>query len=114
MMNQRVGIKEIARRAAVAPSTVSRVLNNHPDVAAETYQLHAEQDEGHGGRQIDAIRRFATDDETQEKIRGAVQLGVNAFNFEWDGHVQAMTSQREHWRGNGALTLRQPRVALPR
>ena len=82
--------------------------------AAETYQLHAEQDEGHGGRQIDAIRRFATDDETQEKIRGAVQLGVNAFNFEWDGHVQAMTSQREHWRGNGALTLRQPRVALPR
>ena len=82
--------------------------------AAETYQLHAEQDEGHGGRQIDAIRRFATDDETQEKIRGAVQLGVNAFNFEWDGHVQAMTSQREHWRGNGTLNLRQPRVALPR
>src|SRR5437868_3891868 len=37
-MNQRVGIKEIARRAAVAPSTVSRVLNNHPDVASDTYQ----------------------------------------------------------------------------
>src|SRR5262245_56022463 len=32
--------------------------------AAETYAIHAEQDEGHGGRQIDAIRRFATDDET--------------------------------------------------
>src|SRR5690349_15371642 len=26
--------------------------------ACETYFIHAEQDEGHGGRQIDAIRRF--------------------------------------------------------
>ncbi len=50
----------------------------------------------------------------QDKIRAAVQLGVNAFNFEWDGHVQAMTSRREHWSGNGGLTLRQPRIALPR
>jgi pyrroloquinoline quinone (PQQ) biosynthesis protein C len=82
--------------------------------AAETYQLHAEQDEGHGGRQIDAIRQFATTDELQEKVRRAVQLGVSAFNFEWDGHVQAMTGRREHWPGAGALSLRQPRVALPR
>jgi pyrroloquinoline quinone (PQQ) biosynthesis protein C len=82
--------------------------------AAETYQLHAEQDEGHGGRQIDAIRQFATSDELQEKVRQAVQLGVSAFNFEWDGHVQAMTGRREHWSGVGALTLQQPRVALPR
>ena len=81
--------------------------------AAETYQLHAEQDEGHGGRQIDAIRRFATDDETQDRIRAAVQLGVCAFNFEWDGHVQAMTGRREHWSGVGDLRLRQPRIALP-
>jgi pyrroloquinoline quinone (PQQ) biosynthesis protein C len=81
--------------------------------AAETYQLHAEQDEGHGGRQIDAIRQFATDDETQEKVRQAVRLGVNAFNFEWDGHVQAMTDRREHWQGPGSLSLRHPRVALP-
>src|SRR5437867_7643477 len=35
--------------------------------AAETYELHAVEDEGHGGRQIDAIRQFATDDETQRK-----------------------------------------------
>ena len=77
--------------------------------AAETYHIHAEQDEGHGGRQIDAIRRFATDDETQDRIRRAVQLGVSAFNFEWDGHVQAMTGRREHWAGNGPLILRQPR-----
>src|SRR5882762_6176102 len=80
--------------------------------AAETYYIHAEQDEGHGGRQIDAIRQFATDDLLQEKVRRAVQLGVNAFNFEWDGHVQAMTGQREFWSGVGGLTLRSPRIAL--
>lgn len=80
--------------------------------AAETYHIHAEQDEGHGGRQIDAIRRFALDDEMQDKMRRAVQLGVNAFNFEWDGHVQAMTGRREHWPGVSSLQLRQPRVAL--
>src|SRR5438270_10983901 len=82
--------------------------------AAETYYIHAEQDEGHGGRQIDAIRRFATTEELQEKVRQAVQLGVSAFNFEWDGHVQAMTGHRDHWAGVGTLSLRQPRIALPR
>ena len=81
--------------------------------AAETYAIHAEQDEGHGGRQIEAIRRFATDDATQEKVRQAVRLGVTAFNFEWDGHVQAMTDKRDFWSGVGALDLRQPRVKLP-
>ena len=81
--------------------------------AAETYAIHAEQDEGHGGRQIEAIRRYATDAETQEKVRRAVQLGVTAFNFEWDGHVQAMTGQREYWSGTAPLTLRQPQVRLP-
>lgn len=67
--------------------------------AAETYSLHAEQDVGHGTRQIDAIRRYATDAETQEKVRRAVKLGVNAFTLEWDGHVQAMTGERSYWRG---------------
>jgi pyrroloquinoline quinone (PQQ) biosynthesis protein C len=79
--------------------------------AAETYHLHAEQDEGHGGRQIEAIRQFATTDELQARIRSAVQLGTWAFNFEWDGHVQAMTGLREHWGGVGELRLRQPRSA---
>src|SRR5437899_9043770 len=82
--------------------------------AAETYSIHAEQDEGHGGRQIDAIRQFATDDLLQERVRQAVRLGVSAFNFEWDGHVQAMTGVREHWVGVGSLNLRQPRVMLRR
>ncbi len=67
--------------------------------AAETYFIHAEQDEGHGQRQIDAIRRYATDVETQDKVRRAVKLGVTAFTLEWDGHVQAMTGRREFWPG---------------
>src|ERR671938_1128771 len=81
--------------------------------AAETYYIHAEQDEGHGGRQIEAIRRYATDAETQERVRQAVKLGVTAFNFEWDGHVQAMTGRRDYWAGAGPLTLRHPQVRLP-
>lgn len=81
--------------------------------AAETYRLHAEQDMGHGDRQIEAIHRFAKDAETQEKVRAAVKLGLTAFTLEWDGHVQAMTGQREFWSGTAALRLRQPKVRLP-
>ena len=61
--------------------------------AAETYRLHAEEDEGHGNRQIDAIRLLANDTETQDKVRAAVKLGLTAFTLEWDGHVQAMTGR---------------------
>jgi pyrroloquinoline quinone (PQQ) biosynthesis protein C len=81
--------------------------------AAETYAIHATQDVGHGARQIEAIQRFATDEETREKVRRAARLGVWAFNLEWDGHVQAMTGQREFWAGAGPITLKQPKVALP-
>ncbi|PYS33521.1 MAG: hypothetical protein DMG14_31600 [Acidobacteria bacterium] len=80
--------------------------------AAETYRLHAIEDEGHGSRQIDAIRLLATDDKTQEKVRAAVKLGLTAFTLEWDGHVQAMTGKREFWRGVSPLNLRQPAVRL--
>ena len=78
--------------------------------AAATYKLHAAQDEGHGSRQIDAIRLLATDDKTQEKVRAAVKLGLTAFTLEWDGHVQAMTGKREFWGGVKDLTLQQPVV----
>jgi len=83
--------------------------------AAATYELHAEQDTGHGDRQIEAIRRYATDDDAREKCRHAVRLGLEAFNFEWDGHVQAMTGQRNsYWNGKtGKLELRHPEVRLP-
>ena len=80
--------------------------------AAATYQLHAAQDEGHGSRQIDAIRMLATDEATQNKIRAAVKLGLTAFTLEWDGHVQAMTGKREFWGGVADLQLRQPKVNL--
>ena len=79
--------------------------------AAETYYIHAEQDEGHGGRQIDAIRRFATDEATQERVRRAVKLGVTAFTMEWDGHVQAITGRREFWPGVAPLALGRPSTA---
>lgn len=81
--------------------------------AAETYKLHAAQDEGHGNRQIDAIRLLATDQAVQDKVRAAVKLGLTAFTLEWDGHVQAMTGKREFWGGVKDLDLRQPAVRLP-
>jgi pyrroloquinoline quinone (PQQ) biosynthesis protein C len=80
--------------------------------AAETYKLHAAQDEGHGSRQIDAIRLLANDEKTRDKIRAAVKLGLTAFTLEWDGHVQAMTRKREFWGGMADLSLRQPKVKL--
>jgi pyrroloquinoline quinone (PQQ) biosynthesis protein C len=81
--------------------------------AAETYRLHAQQDEGHGQRQIDAIKLLATDAPTQDKVRAAVKLGLTAFTLEWDGHVQAMTGKRHFWNGVADLSLRQPEVRLP-
>jgi pyrroloquinoline quinone (PQQ) biosynthesis protein C len=81
--------------------------------AAATYELHAEQDTGHGARQIEAIRRFARDEATQDKVRAAVKLGLEAFNFEWDGHVQAMTGERlSYWGGLAPLRLETPEVRL--
>jgi pyrroloquinoline quinone (PQQ) biosynthesis protein C len=83
------------------------------DRAAETYRLHADQDEGHGRRQIEVIQRFATDEATREKVRRAVKHGVTAFTLEWDGHVQAMTGKREFWNGVAPLHITQPAVRLP-
>jgi pyrroloquinoline quinone (PQQ) biosynthesis protein C len=80
--------------------------------AAETYKIHAEQDVGHGGHQIEILREFATDDAAKDRIRNAVKLGLTAYTLEWDGHVQAMTGRREFWQGTGLLHLRQPQVRL--
>ncbi len=82
------------------------------EFAAETYQIHAEQDVAHGSRQVAMIRELATDDETQEKVRRAVALGIEAWNLEWDGHVQAITGKREVWDSGKRITLRQPAVRL--
>ena len=82
--------------------------------AAETYHIHAAQDVGHGSRQIEVIRSYAVDEETQRRVREAARLGVTAFTLEWDGHVQAMSGRREFWSGVGRLSLRSPEVRLPR
>lgn len=85
-----------------------------PPRAVETYIIHAEQDVGHGSRQIDLLRRFAADDAAaQERIRRAAKLGLTAFTLEWDGHVQAITGRREFWGGVGPLHLARPEVRLP-
>jgi pyrroloquinoline quinone (PQQ) biosynthesis protein C len=81
--------------------------------AAETYNLHAAQDVGHGGRQINAIRKHATTAEMQDRIRRAVKLGVTAYTLEWDGHVQAMTGRREFWPGTSPLSFTAPAVRPP-
>src|SRR5438270_201158 len=78
--------------------------------AAENYKVHAVEDQGHGGRQIDALRDFATSEEWQARIMHAVKLGLTAFTLEWDGHVQAMTGRREWWPGVARLELRLPEV----
>jgi pyrroloquinoline quinone (PQQ) biosynthesis protein C len=80
------------------------------EYAAENYKVHAVEDVGHGGRQIDALRDAATTDEMQAKIRHAVKLGLTAFTLEWDGHVQAMTQQRTWWPGVAPLNLSLPAV----
>jgi pyrroloquinoline quinone (PQQ) biosynthesis protein C len=84
-----------------------------PRDAVETYELHAVQDTGHGGRQIDLIRRFATDEATQDKVRRAAKLGIQAFTMEWDGHVQAITGRREFWPGVAPLQIQRPRIRVP-
>lgn len=80
--------------------------------ATETYSVHADQDVGHGGRQIEAVRRFATDAATQERVRRAAKLGITAYTLEWDGHVQAMTGERQFWPGVAPLSLSRPPVHL--
>jgi len=55
---------------------------------------------------------LAKDEDTQNKVRAAVKLGLTAFTLEWDGHVQAMTGKREFWSGVKNLNLRQPKARL--
>ena len=80
--------------------------------AAETYKIHAEQDVGHGARQIELLAKLATDDDSQTRVRQAVKLGIEAWNLEWDGHVQAITGKREFWAGD-RLNMRHVTVRLP-
>ena len=43
-----------------------------------------------------------------------MKLGIEAWNLEWDGHVQAITGRREYWDGGDRrLLLRRPTIRLP-
>lgn len=81
--------------------------------AAETYRIHALEDIEHGSRQIEIVRRYATDDAAQDRLRKAVRLGLEAWNLEYDGHVQAITGKREYWGGTSRIKLGNPPVRLP-
>ena len=100
---------------AVVASKVYRELigfYGFSERAAETYQVHGEQDVEHGSRQIDVIRSLATDAQTQHRVRRAVKLGLTAYTLEWDGHVQAMTGRRDFWSGSGTVDLSLPTVRM--
>ena len=67
-------------------SKVYRELTGHygfsPRAAGDQAALESGTS-GHGERQIEVIRRYAVDADTQEKVRRAVKLGVTAFTLEW-------------------------------
>jgi len=106
----------------LSPESLAQILHRLPiEHAAQILdQLDDERQEEilsaaapEDAAQIEAIRRYAADPETQEKVRRAVKLGLTAFTLEWDGHVQAMTGRREFWSGAEPLHLRPPTVRLP-
>jgi pyrroloquinoline quinone (PQQ) biosynthesis protein C len=70
------------------------------EYAAETFRVHAHDDVAHGSTQIELlVKRANKKPELQEKILRASRFGINAFNFEWDGHYQAATKRRSFWQG---------------
>ena len=81
--------------------------------AAETYSLHAEEDEGHGTRQIDAIRLLANDTETQDKVRAAVKSGLRCLHFRVGRPRPGNDREREFWSGVTGLSYARPPVRLP-
>lgn len=81
---RRLTIKEVAEAAGVSTQTVSRVLNNRPDVAAETYER---------------VQRIITDTGYAPNMlaRGLTQgrshiLGVVAYGLEYFGPSRILTA----------------------
>ncbi len=68
--------------------------------AAETFRVHALDDVAHGSTQISLLeKRVKEIPDLEDKLLRAAKFGVNAFNFEWDGHLQAATNSRVFWLG---------------
>ncbi len=63
MQSQRVNIKRVAREAGVSTQTVSRVINNRPDVSSET-RRHVQQIITRLGYQPNAIARSLVSNRT--------------------------------------------------
>ena len=70
------------------------------EYAAETFRVHAHDDVAHGSSQIELlVKRVGEKPELQAKLLCAAKFGMNAFNFEWDGHYQAAIKRRSFWQG---------------
>ena len=81
--NTRITIKEVAKTAGVSTQTVSRVINNRPDVAPETFQRV---------QKIIAETGYAPNALARSLIRGRSQtLGVVAYGLKYFGPSRVLT-----------------------
>jgi len=79
MISERPTIQDVARRAGVAVSTVSRVLNDHPDVSQHTRARVLEIVESLGFRRSHAARAFRTG-KTQSVSVILPMVGTDFYN----------------------------------
>jgi len=80
---RRVTIKEVAEAAGVSTQTVSRVVNNHPDVATETFQRV---------QQVIKETGYAPNALARSLIRGRSHtLGVVAYGLDYFGPSRVLT-----------------------
>jgi LacI family transcriptional regulator len=80
---RRVTIKEVAREAGVSTQTVSRVLNDRPDVAPETYERV---------RQVIAATGYHPNMLARSLIQGRTHiLGVVAYGLDYFGPSRILT-----------------------
>lgn len=80
---RRLTIKEVARAAGVSTQTVSRVLNNRPDVSAETFE-RVQQIIDDTGYAPNMVARSLTQGRSQV-------LGVVAYGLEYFGPSRVLT-----------------------
>ena len=83
MTRQRVTIREVAEAAGVSTQTVSRVLNNRPDVAPETFD-RVQQIIAEVGYSPNMLARGLTQGRSHV-------LGVVAFGVEYFGPTRVLT-----------------------
>ena len=104
---RRMTIKEVARAAGVSAQTVSRVVNNRPDVAPETYERV---------QRIIADTGYAPNMLARSLIQGRSHiLGVVAYGLEYFGPSRTLTGIEEQAAEMGYATslnlIHQPETA---